>query len=93
MPELIGDGVSRLVLLQHRQLDDLACRVQGKARRARLEVGSYEGRSAVWLIKNVLADETSSIDCCDPPHRSASGRTRVQFVRARPIWLTWCEGE
>ena len=30
-----------------------------------LEIGSLEGRSAVWLLKNILTHETSSLDCCD----------------------------
>jgi predicted O-methyltransferase YrrM len=31
-----------------------------------LEIGSYEGRSAIWLLGNVLTHETASIDCLDP---------------------------
>lgn len=30
-----------------------------------LEIGSYEGRSAIWFLENVLTDPTSSITCID----------------------------
>ena len=30
-----------------------------------LEIGSYEGRSARWLLENILTDETSSLLCVD----------------------------
>lgn len=30
-----------------------------------LEVGSYEGRSTIWLLENVLTDSTSKITCVD----------------------------
>jgi predicted O-methyltransferase YrrM len=30
-----------------------------------LEIGSLEGRSAAWFLKNILTHETSLIDCCD----------------------------
>lgn len=30
-----------------------------------LEIGSWEGRSAVWLLKNILTGEGSTLDCCD----------------------------
>ncbi len=31
-----------------------------------LEVGSYEGRSAIWMLENVLTDESSKLTCIDP---------------------------
>lgn len=31
-----------------------------------LEIGSYEGRSATWLLDNILLHEQSKIFCCDP---------------------------
>jgi predicted O-methyltransferase YrrM len=31
-----------------------------------LEIGSYEGRSALWLLDNVLQHPTSTITCIDP---------------------------
>jgi predicted O-methyltransferase YrrM len=30
-----------------------------------LEIGSYEGRSTVWLLENVLTHDTARIDCID----------------------------
>ena len=30
-----------------------------------LEIGSYEGRSACWLLDNILTGDRSTIDCCD----------------------------
>jgi predicted O-methyltransferase YrrM len=30
-----------------------------------LEVGSYEGRSAVWLLSNILTHPTSRLYCVD----------------------------
>jgi len=35
-----------------------------------LEIGSFEGRSAVWLLENILTDEASRIVCIDPFHGS-----------------------
>jgi len=31
-----------------------------------LEIGCYEGRSAVWMLENVLTHETSRLTCIDP---------------------------
>jgi predicted O-methyltransferase YrrM len=31
-----------------------------------LEIGSFEGRSAVWMFENVLTDPTSTLTCVDP---------------------------
>lgn len=30
-----------------------------------LEIGSYQGRSAVWFLQNILTDPTSTLDCID----------------------------
>jgi hypothetical protein len=30
-----------------------------------LEIGSHEGRAAVWLLRNVLTHDTARIDCVD----------------------------
>lgn len=30
-----------------------------------LEIGSYEGRSAVWFLQNILTHPTSTLDCVD----------------------------
>jgi predicted O-methyltransferase YrrM len=36
-----------------------------------LEIGSYQGRSTVWLLENILTDDTSSITCIDTFEGSA----------------------
>ena len=30
-----------------------------------LEIGSYQGRSAVWFLQNILTDPTATLDCVD----------------------------
>jgi predicted O-methyltransferase YrrM len=30
-----------------------------------LEIGSYQGRSAVWFLQNILIDPTATLDCID----------------------------
>lgn len=37
----------------------------GRPRLSFLEVGSYEGKSAVWLLANILTDESSRLTCVD----------------------------
>ncbi len=39
---------------------------KGKADIQFLEIGSFEGRSAVWLLENVLTHETARLTCIDP---------------------------
>ncbi len=39
---------------------------KGKTGVAALEVGSYEGRSAVWLLENILTAPDALITCVDP---------------------------
>lgn len=36
-----------------------------------LEIGSFEGRSAIWLLENILTDPTSRITCVDTWRGSA----------------------
>ena len=36
-----------------------------------LEIGSYQGRSTVWLLENILTHDTSSITCIDTFEGSA----------------------
>ncbi|MEM8994811.1 MAG: class I SAM-dependent methyltransferase [Acidobacteriota bacterium] len=38
----------------------------GKPRLRYVEIGSFEGRSAVWLLENVLTHPTSRLHCIDP---------------------------
>lgn len=39
---------------------------KGRSNFRALEVGSYEGRSARWLLENVLTGEGATLDCIDP---------------------------
>ncbi len=39
--------------------------IKGKANIHALEIGSFEGRSAIWFLENVLTDPTASITCVD----------------------------
>lgn len=39
--------------------------LRGKPNLAFLEIGSFEGRSAVWLLENILTDQTSTLTCVD----------------------------
>ena len=44
-----------------------------------LEIGTYDGRSCLWLLENILTDPTSMIVCIDPyPDR---GEHREIFLR------------
>ncbi len=38
---------------------------KGKPNLQFLEIGSFEGRSAVWLLENILTDSTSILTCID----------------------------
>jgi hypothetical protein len=38
---------------------------KGKANVHALEVGSFEGRSALWFLENILTHPTDSITCVD----------------------------
>ncbi len=55
------DGVSANAPVWSRHLKDFI----GKPNVHALEIGSYEGRSAVWFLENVLIHDTSTITCID----------------------------
>jgi predicted O-methyltransferase YrrM len=55
------DYVSHHSLLWTRHLSEL----RGKEDVHLLEVGSYEGRSAIWLLENILTQPSSTITCVD----------------------------
>jgi predicted O-methyltransferase YrrM len=40
-------------------------RYRGQPNVRALEIGSFEGRSTVWLLENILTHETAYIDCID----------------------------
>lgn len=41
---------------------------QGQKNLKFLEIGSFQGRSATWLLQNILTDPSSLIHCIDPFH-------------------------
>jgi predicted O-methyltransferase YrrM len=45
--------------------NDLA-HLKGKPHIRGLEIGCFEGQSAVWWLENILTDPTSSLTCVDP---------------------------
>lgn len=47
-----------------------------------LEIGSHEGRSALWLLENVLTAGNSTITCVDPHSQDGEyGRTFMQHAQ------------
>lgn len=42
-----------------------------------LEIGSWEGRSAVWLLKNILTGEGSTLECCDYGYKADTFRANT----------------
>jgi predicted O-methyltransferase YrrM len=59
--EFTTDWVSREVNLWTEQLKHL----KEKPNIHALEIGSFEGRSAIWFLENILIHPTSSITCVD----------------------------
>lgn len=55
------DGVSTNAKVWLRHLAEF----KGKSNIHALEIGSYEGRSALWFLTNILTHESSSITCVD----------------------------
>src|SRR5215212_6191078 len=49
-----------------------------------LEVGSFEGGSAIWFLENVLTHPTSTITCIDPFLRAGSEARFDHNVRVAP---------
>lgn len=44
-----------------------------------LEIGSFQGRSTVWLLENILIDETSKITCIDTFEGSVKHKIKLQY--------------
>jgi predicted O-methyltransferase YrrM len=57
----------------------LAC-FRGRPSVHGLEIGSFEGRSAVWLLENILTDSSSRLTCVDT-FNGQEGLTNPNFVR------------
>ncbi|HTS50419.1 MAG TPA: class I SAM-dependent methyltransferase [Bryobacteraceae bacterium] len=61
-------------------------RLAGRPGLRMLEIGSYEGRSAVWFLENILTHPDSRIVCVDPfydPLREMRFDHNVKFSRAQ----------
>ena len=56
------DWMSKQVEHWRQSLEQFA----GRAGIRMLEIGSYEGRSAVWFLENILTHPTSRLVCVDP---------------------------
>jgi cephalosporin hydroxylase len=58
-----------------------------------LEIGSFEGRSAIWLLENILTHPTARLTCIDcdfsPPFRKniRSVRHKIQMMQGHSGWL------
>jgi predicted O-methyltransferase YrrM len=61
MPHFTTDWHSHNIPHWRRILD----RYKGQPNVRALEIGSYEGRSTVWLLENILTHPTARIDCID----------------------------
>lgn len=60
-PNFTTDWHSHNIPLWRQALD----RYKGQPGVQALEIGSYEGRSTIWLLENILTHETAHIDCID----------------------------
>ena len=46
-----------------------------------LEIGTYEGKSALWLFENVLTHPTSNLTCIDPWNEWGNDKGETIFAR------------
>ena len=60
------DFVSRRIPIWEQHLIEF----KGKENVSVLEIGSFEGRSTIWFLENILTHPTSSITCVDPFFRA-----------------------
>ncbi|GAB4433883.1 MAG: hypothetical protein OHK0035_18680 [Cyanobacteria bacterium J069] len=80
--EFTQDWFSRNVWLWQEQLQELVGRENLNA----LEIGSWEGRSACWLLENVLTHPTAHLTCVDTFEGSPENKTlnhETQGIEAR----------
>ena len=49
-----------------------------------LEIGSFEGRSAVWVLENILTDKSSKLTCIDTFEGSIEHHTNEQYTKLLP---------
>lgn len=54
-----------------------------------LEIGSHEGRSAIWWSQNILVHPSSTLTCVDPwtkaEHRYQRFQTNIHLARAKNV--------
>jgi predicted O-methyltransferase YrrM len=62
MPEFTSDWFSARIP----QWQELLAEYIGKPNLRFVEIGSYEGRSAIWTLVNVLTEPTALLTCIDP---------------------------
>jgi predicted O-methyltransferase YrrM len=56
-----------------------------------LEIGSFEGRSTVWLLENILTDKTSKIVCIDTFEGSVEHHQNQEWKNLLPtLYDTFC---
>src|SRR5438105_2903605 len=53
--------------------------LRGRAELRALEVGTYEGRSALWLLENILTDPSSRLVCVDLFYELPDAESRFHF--------------
>ena len=49
-----------------KDFDKLLSEFKGKKNLEFLEIGSFCGNSAAWMLENILTDESSKLTCVDP---------------------------
>jgi predicted O-methyltransferase YrrM len=52
-----------------------------------LEIGSYEGRSAIWMLENILTNENSHLTCVDPGYSGGSTNLRNNLATFKNITI------
>jgi len=58
-----------------------------------LEIGSFEGRSTVWLLQNILTHPASKIVCIDVAFRPAFFRNVRKVLGSQPWWKRFARVE
>lgn len=63
----------------------VAGRFAGKPALRFLEIGSFEGRSACWLLQNVLTDPSARLTCVDPFAVDSAGGLASSDIEVPPL--------
>jgi predicted O-methyltransferase YrrM len=80
-PQFTEDWVTEHTGLWRMLLNDFA----GQPHVHALEIGSYEGRSSIWFLENILTDPTSHLTCVDPFFRDVF----VENLRPYESRVSW----